>query len=238
MGEVARGLAAGATNVLVIGGDEDVSSYALMPGLTGGLVWISSIGADMVARGIPVLAAARPKYHAPGPRGRARAARPTISSAVERPGRHGGARRRRSSATRARRYLTSSSRSSPSMPSAPPIGRKDLFLEGPGQPPRRRASTGSWRATFPPRPRPSARRARWREAKVALMISPPVASAWPTGLGRRHATFAPPDPRAAHGGHLRALGGCGQPHGPPGTRPRLPLGRSRLHGRVAHAARC
>lgn len=63
MGEVARELAGGAENVLVIGGHEDVSSYALMDGLAGGLVWISSIGADMVARGIPVLAAARPKYH-------------------------------------------------------------------------------------------------------------------------------------------------------------------------------
>ena len=63
MGEVAAELAGGAPNVLVIGGDEDVSSYALMPGLSGGLVWISSIGVDMIARGIPVLAAARPKYH-------------------------------------------------------------------------------------------------------------------------------------------------------------------------------
>ncbi len=40
----ARAWPAGAPNVLVIGGDEDVSSYALMPGLAGGLVWISSIG--------------------------------------------------------------------------------------------------------------------------------------------------------------------------------------------------
>jgi hypothetical protein len=63
MGEVARQMARGAPNVLVIAGNEDVSSYALMPGLAGGLVWISSIGVDMVARGIPVLAAARPKYH-------------------------------------------------------------------------------------------------------------------------------------------------------------------------------
>ncbi len=66
MGEVARELAGAAPNVLVIGGDEDVSSYALMPGLAAGLVWISSIGVDMVARGIPVLAAARPKYHGLG----------------------------------------------------------------------------------------------------------------------------------------------------------------------------
>jgi len=66
MGEVAEGFAADLPNVLVIRGDEDVSSYALMKGLAAGLVWISSIGADMVARGIPVLAAARPKYHALG----------------------------------------------------------------------------------------------------------------------------------------------------------------------------
>jgi hypothetical protein len=66
MGEVAEGFAAGLANVLVIRGEEDVSSYALMRGLSAGLVWISSIGADMVARGIPVLAAARPKYHALG----------------------------------------------------------------------------------------------------------------------------------------------------------------------------
>jgi hypothetical protein len=66
MGEVARELAGGAENVFVIGGEEDVSSYALLPGLSAGLVWISSIGADMVARGVPVLAAARPKYHALG----------------------------------------------------------------------------------------------------------------------------------------------------------------------------
>jgi hypothetical protein len=63
MGEVAREISGRLPNVLVIGGEEDVSSYALMPGLRGGLVWISSIGADMVARGLPVLAAARPKYH-------------------------------------------------------------------------------------------------------------------------------------------------------------------------------
>jgi hypothetical protein len=63
MGDVVRELAGNAPNILVIGGHEDVSSYALMPGLAGGLVWISSIGVDMVARGIPVVVAARPKYH-------------------------------------------------------------------------------------------------------------------------------------------------------------------------------
>jgi hypothetical protein len=63
MGDVAREAAGDAPNVLVIGGDEDTSTYALLPGIAGGLVWMSSIGADMVARGIPVIAAARPKYH-------------------------------------------------------------------------------------------------------------------------------------------------------------------------------
>ena len=63
MGDVAREATGGARNVLVISGDEDTSTYALLPGLAGGLVWMSSIGADMVARGIPVIAAARPKYH-------------------------------------------------------------------------------------------------------------------------------------------------------------------------------
>jgi len=63
MGDVALEAAGDARNVLVIGGDEDTSTYALLPGLAGGLVWMSSIGADMVARGVPVIAAARPKYH-------------------------------------------------------------------------------------------------------------------------------------------------------------------------------
>jgi hypothetical protein len=63
MGDVARPMAASAPNVLVIGGDEDVISYSLMTDLCAGLVWISSVGVDMVARGIPVLATARPKYH-------------------------------------------------------------------------------------------------------------------------------------------------------------------------------
>lgn len=64
MGEVARQMVHGAApNVYIIHGDEDVSSYALIPRMAGGLVWISSIGVDMVARGVPVLAAARPKYH-------------------------------------------------------------------------------------------------------------------------------------------------------------------------------
>jgi hypothetical protein len=66
MGDVAREIAGEAPNVLVIAGDEDLNTYTLLPGLCGGLVWVSSIGVDMVARGIPVLAAAHPKYHGLG----------------------------------------------------------------------------------------------------------------------------------------------------------------------------
>jgi hypothetical protein len=66
MGDVAREIAREAPNVLVIAGDEDLNTYTLLPGLCGGLVWVSSIGVDMVARGIPVLAAAHPKYHGLG----------------------------------------------------------------------------------------------------------------------------------------------------------------------------
>src|SRR5262249_58809374 len=53
MGEVAREMAGGAPNVLVIGGDEDASSYALMPGLAGGLGWLSSLGVGLAAPGGP-----------------------------------------------------------------------------------------------------------------------------------------------------------------------------------------
>ncbi len=133
MGEVARELAGDASNVLVIGGDEDVSSYALMPGLTAGLVWISSVGVDMVARGIPVLAAARPKYHGLG--------------IVEEPGNalayFDALRRLAGSGTRptpeqqaaARRYLNVVFREFSFDAFSRSYRARDLFLEGPGSPP-------------------------------------------------------------------------------------------------------
>jgi hypothetical protein len=133
MGEVARGLTAGATNVLVVDATDDVSSYALMPGLVGGLVWISSIGADMVARGVPVLAAARPKYHPlgvvqePGSVGEYLeavanlASRPRVPTPDQR--------------ERARRYLNLVFSSFSFDAFSPSYRAKDLFLDGPGSPP-------------------------------------------------------------------------------------------------------
>lgn len=132
MGEVARELAAGTPNVLVIGGDEDVSSYALMPGLAGGLVWISSIGADLVARGVPTLAAARPKYHGLGlveePEGPE-----AYAAAVTR---LAGPREAPDAETRARArsYLSLVFRDFSFDAFSPSYRARDLFLTGPGSP--------------------------------------------------------------------------------------------------------
>lgn len=133
MGEVAREAAAGAPNVLVIGGDEDVSSYALMPGLSGGLVWISSVGVDMVARGIPVLAAARPKYHdlaiVDEP--------PTIPEYFDAVARLAALAERPSAdqQARARRYLNLVFSAFSFDAFSPSYRALDLFLEGPASPP-------------------------------------------------------------------------------------------------------
>jgi hypothetical protein len=133
MGEVARSFAAGLPNVQVIGGDEDLSSYALMRGLSGGLVWISSIGADMVARGIPVLAAARPKYHSlalvdePG----------TVAdyfASLEWLATNRG-RATSEQQTRARQYLDVVFSQFSFDAFSPSYRATDLFLEGPGCPP-------------------------------------------------------------------------------------------------------
>jgi hypothetical protein len=133
MGEVAREMAKGAPNVLVIGGEEDVSSYALMPGLTAGLVWISSIGVDMVARGIPVLAGARPKYHALGLVEEPRSV-PEYFDAVRRLV-HTGARPTPEQRANARRYLDVVFREFSFDAFSPSYRARDLFLEGPDSPP-------------------------------------------------------------------------------------------------------
>ena len=133
MGEVAREIAGAAANVLVIGGDEDVSSYSLMPGLSGGLVWVSSIGVDMVARGIPVLAAARPKYSGLGlveePR--------TIAEYFSALNRLAGATVRPTAdqQTRARQYLSLVFSEFSFDAFSPSYRARDLFLDGPGSPP-------------------------------------------------------------------------------------------------------
>jgi len=134
MGDVAREMAGSLPNVLVIGGDQDVSSYALLPGLRGGLVWISSIGADMVARGLPVLAAARPKYHElgiveepPSASGYFEAltrlaSRPAIAPRAEQQ-------------ERARQYLDLVFSQFSFDAFSPSYRAHDLLLEGPGSPP-------------------------------------------------------------------------------------------------------
>jgi hypothetical protein len=133
MGEVARDLAKGAPNVFVIGGDENTSSYALMPGLAGGLVWISSIGADMVARGVPVLAAARPKYHeldlVEEPE--------TVAGYLESLERMaaGQAAVPPERQARARAYLSLVFRDFSFHAFSPTYRARDLFLSGPGSPP-------------------------------------------------------------------------------------------------------
>jgi hypothetical protein len=133
MGEVARELAGDARNVLVIGGHEDVSSYALMPGLAGGLVWISSIGVDMVARGIPVLAAARPKYHGLDVVQQP-ATIPEYFEAVTRLATH-SSRPTPEQQARARRYLNVVFSEFSFQAFSPSYRARDLFLEGPGSPP-------------------------------------------------------------------------------------------------------
>jgi hypothetical protein len=133
MGEIARDLAKDAPNVFVIGGDEDVSSYALMSGLAGGLVWISSIGPDMVARGVPVLAAARPKYHElelveePESLDAYFAALDRMASAAEAP----SAERQ----ARARSYLSLVFRDFSFHAFSSTYRARDLFLSGPASPP-------------------------------------------------------------------------------------------------------
>jgi hypothetical protein len=132
MGEVARDLAEGAPNVLVVGGEEDVSSYALMPGLAGGLVWISSIGADLVARGVPTLAAARPKYHGLG-----LVEEPaTVDEYFQAVGRLAGPREQPDAEqrARARSYLSLVFRDFSFDAFSPSYRARDLFLTGPESP--------------------------------------------------------------------------------------------------------
>jgi hypothetical protein len=62
LGDIASNAAVDAPNVFVVRASDRVNTYKLMENVAGGLVWMSSVGPDMVARGIPVIAAAQPKY--------------------------------------------------------------------------------------------------------------------------------------------------------------------------------
>ncbi|MGB4850566.1 MAG: hypothetical protein WBP41_21750, partial [Saprospiraceae bacterium] len=60
--EFAEKLSRDFENILVIKGDEKINTFYLLPFIKCGLVWLSSIGVDLVVRGIPVICAASPKY--------------------------------------------------------------------------------------------------------------------------------------------------------------------------------
>jgi hypothetical protein len=62
IGDVAQRFAEGLPNVFILDGFHKVNTFALLPYVKVGLVWISSVGVDMVLRGIPVITAANPKY--------------------------------------------------------------------------------------------------------------------------------------------------------------------------------
>ncbi len=62
MGEFAKQISKEISNVLVIDDTEKLNTFSLIPFVHAGLVWITSAGADMVVRGIPVISGAMPKY--------------------------------------------------------------------------------------------------------------------------------------------------------------------------------
>lgn len=66
LGEYANELAAGLNNVLIINSNVKLNTFSLIPFIHVGLVWVSSVGADLVARGVPVVLAAATKYYGLG----------------------------------------------------------------------------------------------------------------------------------------------------------------------------
>ena len=62
LGNIATEAAAGAKNILVIHGHEDVNTYSIVEHIDVGLAWVSNIGLDMAVRGKPVILAAAAQY--------------------------------------------------------------------------------------------------------------------------------------------------------------------------------
>ena len=62
IGEGAAAAAAGAPNVHVLPSSDPTNTFSLVPYLRAGLIWLSSAGVDLVARGVPACVAASPKY--------------------------------------------------------------------------------------------------------------------------------------------------------------------------------
>jgi hypothetical protein len=62
LGDYAEKLAEGVENILVIRSEQKVNTFALIPSIKCGLIWLSSVGVDLVARNIPIICAASAKY--------------------------------------------------------------------------------------------------------------------------------------------------------------------------------
>jgi|694.fasta_scaffold34086_4 hypothetical protein len=66
VGPIARNLASGLANVLVVDAHEKCNTFALAPFIRAGLAWVSTAGPELTARGIPVICGAKPKYSGMG----------------------------------------------------------------------------------------------------------------------------------------------------------------------------
>lgn len=62
LGRIAQEAAAGAENIFIIHGHEDVNTYSILEHIDLGLAWVSNIGLDMAVRGKPVILAAAAQY--------------------------------------------------------------------------------------------------------------------------------------------------------------------------------
>ncbi|MBN8694118.1 MAG: hypothetical protein J0L69_13060 [Bacteroidetes bacterium] len=66
LGHYANKMSEGLNNVLVVNSNVKLNTFSLIPFIHVGLVWVSSVGADLVARGVPVILAAATKYYGLG----------------------------------------------------------------------------------------------------------------------------------------------------------------------------
>jgi hypothetical protein len=62
MGKVIRPLIAGLENVVLIDANDAFNTFSIVDTLSLGLVWISHLGVDLAARGVPVISAAHSHY--------------------------------------------------------------------------------------------------------------------------------------------------------------------------------
>ena len=62
IGELAQELCKDIPNIFILDGRDKTNTFSLLPYARVGLIWLSSVGFDMVIRGLPVIAAAEPKY--------------------------------------------------------------------------------------------------------------------------------------------------------------------------------